>query len=96
MTFIGSSAKHLIAAATGTAVIILAMNWVAKLEPTPSHTMVVAHSRLITHDGMVDRSRKGDRLDAPITRSMMPTGCDAPFSPLVKHAPPNVTGRCLT
>jgi hypothetical protein len=98
MTSIGRSAKYLIAAATGAAVIIFAMNWVTKFEAAPSHTTVMAQSRSITHDGMVERSRKGDRLDfsAPITRSVMPTGCDAPFSPLAKHAPPNVTGRCLT
>ena len=89
--------KYLIAAAAGAAVVILAMNWVTKLEAAPSHTTVVAQSRSITHDDMVDRSRKGDRLDfvAPTTRSVM-TGCDAPFSPLAKLAPSNVTGRCLT
>ncbi len=90
--------KYLIAAAAGAALVILAMNWVTKLEAAASHTMVVAQSRSITHDGMVDRSRKGDRLDfaAPATRRGMPTGCDAPFSPLAKFAPSNVTGRCLT
>ena len=93
-----TNSEYLIAAAAGAAVVILAMNWVTKLEAAPSHTTVVAQSRSITHDGMVDRSRKGDRLDfvAPTARSVMPTGCDAPFSPLAKLAPSNVTGRCLT
>ena len=50
--------KYLIAAAAGAALVILAMNWVTKLEAAASHTMVVAQSRSITHDGMVDRLAK--------------------------------------
>jgi hypothetical protein len=97
MTAIRSSAKYLIAAAAGAAVVVLAMNWVTRLEAAPSHITVVAQSSAITLDGMVDRSGKGDRLDfvAPAPRRGMPMGCDAPFSPLAKSAPPNVPGRCL-
>ena len=97
MTAIRGNLKYLIAAAAGAAVFVLAMNGVTRLQAAPSHT-TVAQSRSITHDGMVDRSRKGDRLDfvAPATRTGMPIGCDAPFSPLVKLSPSNVTGRCLT
>ena len=65
--------KYLIAAAAGAALVIFAMNWVTKLEAAPSHTMVVAQSRSITHGGMVDRSRKGDRLD--FARRQPAEGC---------------------
>jgi hypothetical protein len=91
-----STSKYLIAAAAGAAVTMLAANWATKLEAAPSHT--VAQPAPITHDGMVDRSGKGDRLDfiAPVTRRGMPAGCDAPFSLLAKPLPSNAAGRCLT
>jgi hypothetical protein len=96
--FIRSNSKYLTAAAAGVALVVLAANWATRLEAAPSYTMGVAHSRSITHDAIVDRSRKGDRLDfvAPATGRGMPTGCDAPFSPLAKLSPSNVIGRCLT
>jgi hypothetical protein len=96
--FIRSNSKYLIVAAAGVALVVLAANWATRLEAAPSYTMVVAHSRSITHDAIVDRSRKGDRLDfvAPPTGRGMPTGCDAPFSPLAKLSQSNVIGRCLT
>ena len=98
MTAIRSNLKYLIVAAAGAALVILATNWVTRLEAAPSHTTVVATSRSITHEAIVDRSRKGDRLDlvAPATRRGMPTGCEAPFSPLAKLSPSNIIGRCLT
>jgi hypothetical protein len=97
MTAIRSDVKYFIAAAAGVAVFVLAMNGVTRLQAAPSHP-TVAQSRSITQDGMVDRSRKGDRLDfvVPAARRGMPIGCDAPFSPLAKLSPSNVTGRCLT
>jgi len=98
MSAIRSSTKYLIVALAGAAVVVLAMNWATRLEAAPSHTIVVAQSTSSTHDGMVDRSRKGDRLDfvAPATRGGMPIGCDAPFSSLAKLPPSKVVGRCLT
>ena len=63
MTAIRSNAKYLIAAAVGAALVVLAMNWVTRLNAASPHTPVVAHSRSITHDVLIDRSRKGDRLD---------------------------------
>jgi hypothetical protein len=46
----------------------------------------------------LDRSRKGDRITpvAPVIRTALPPGCDAPFSSLAKFSPPNFAGRCLT
>ena len=98
MTAIKSNSKYIIAAATGAAVVVVAMNCVTRLEAAPSHATVVVQSSSITHDGMVDRSRKGDRLDlvAPAARRGVPIGCDGLFSPLAKFSPSNVTGRCLT
>jgi hypothetical protein len=95
MSAITSNSKYLIAAAVGVAVAVLAMNW--KLEAAPSHT-TMAQSTSITHDGLMDRSGKGDRLDfvSPASRTGMPAGCDAPFSALAKPSPSNVVGRCLT
>jgi hypothetical protein len=96
--FIRSNSKYLIAAAAGVALVVLAANWATRLEAAPSSTMVAAHSRSTTHEAIVDRSGKGDRLDfvAPASRGGAPTGCDAPFSPLAKLSPSNVIGRCLT
>src|SRR5262245_57163401 len=97
MTAIRSESRYLIAAAVAAAVVV-ATNWAVKWESASSHTTVAAQSRLITQYGMVDRSRKGDRLDfvAPATLREMPTACDAPFSPFASLAPSNVIGRCLT
>src|SRR5215831_8395938 len=90
--FIRSNSNYLIAAAAGVALVVLAANWATRLEAAPSYTTVLAHSRSITHEAIVDRSGKGDRLDfvARATRKEMPTGCDAPFSPLAKLSPSNV------
>jgi hypothetical protein len=98
MTALKGNSKYIIAAAAAVAVVVVAMNCATRLEAAPSHTTVAPPSKSITHDGLVDRSRKGDRLDlvAPATRGGMPTGCDAPFSPLAKLSPSNVIGRCLT
>jgi len=90
--------KYLVTGFAVVAVVAVAMNWVAKLEAAPSQSRLVAQSELIKQASMVDRSRKGDRLNhvAPATSTAMPTGCDSPFSPLAKLAPSNFIGRCLT
>jgi len=95
MNAVRSNSKYLIAAAAGAAIVVLAANWATRLEAAPSYKMVVANSRSTTHEAIVDRSGKGDRLDfvAPTSRRGPPTGCDAPFSPLAKLSPSNVIGR---
>ena len=98
MNAVGSNSKCLIAAAAGAALVVIAANWATRLEAAPSYKTVVANSRSMTHEAVVDRSGKGDRLDfvAPASRRGAPTGCDVPFSPLAKLSPSNVIGRCLT
>jgi hypothetical protein len=98
MNVVRSNSKYFIAAVAGAALVVLAANWSTRLEAAPSYKSVVANSRSITHETMVDRSGKGDRLHfvAPASRRGAPTGCDAPFSPLAKLSPSDVIGRCLT
>jgi hypothetical protein len=97
MNAVGRNSKCLIAAAAGAALVVVAANWATRLEAAPSYK-AVSNSRSIRHEAIVDRSGEGDRLNfvAPTTRREVPTGYDAPFSPLAKLSPSNVVGRCLT
>jgi len=78
------------------AVIVFAMNCVASLA-APSHSMLIAQSEVTSQASMVDRARKGDRLNSVglAIRAAPPPGCDSPFSSLVKLSPSNFIGRCL-
>src|SRR5262245_54412751 len=98
MSAIGSCAKYLITALAGAAIVVLAMNGMARLEAAPSQATVEAESKSSMHDGMIDRFRKGDRLDlvVPATRGAAPIGCDQPFSALVVLSSSKLAGRCLT
>jgi hypothetical protein len=91
-------AEYFMAALAGAAVAVLAINGVTSLQAAPSDTPAVVQSNAITPGGMVDRSRKGNRLDfvAPATRQGMPAGCDSPLSSLAKPLPSDIAGRCLT
>jgi len=45
----------------------------------------------------VDRSHKTDRITVVrTTRTVLPPGCELPFSPLAKLPSPSSSGRCLT
>jgi hypothetical protein len=93
-----SHARWIIAAFAAVAVVALAMNCVGSSGAAPAQSKVIAQSELLSQAGMIDRSRKGDRLRsvAPAIEAELPEGCDSPFSPLAKLAPANLIARCLT
>jgi putative N-acetylmannosamine-6-phosphate epimerase len=79
------------------AVFVVAMNCAASPRAATSTSDLVARSVPASQAVMVDRSRKGDRLDAAATgKAAIPVGCDRPFSPLAKLSPSDSIGRCLT
>ena len=55
-------------------------------------------SHLVSQLPMMDRSRKGNRLDTitAAVKSRAPTGCESPFSSLANLARPNLIARCVT
>jgi len=84
-------------ACAAAAVFVVAMNCAASPRAATVQSDLAAQSAPAPQALTVDRSRKGDRLDAAATgKTATPVGCDLPFSALAKLSPPNSIGRCLT
>jgi hypothetical protein len=57
----------------------------------------IGQRELASQAGRIDRSRKGDRIPVVrTTQTVLPPGCEPPFSPLAKLPLPNFSGHCLT
>ena len=66
---------------------------------TASHqSALIGQPELASGAERVDRSRKGDRIAAAVrtTQTVLPPGCEPPFSRLAKFPSPNFGARCLT
>jgi hypothetical protein len=63
-----------------------------------AHLPAVTQSQAALEAPVLDRSRKGDRLDSAraAVRVGPPPGCEAPFSPLAKFSRSDLIGRCVT
>jgi len=66
--------------------------------PVPRVETVVARAEAPLQAGLVDRSRKGDRLlpAGPVAKGKLPPGCESQSSPLARLAPPNMIRQCVT
>jgi hypothetical protein len=64
----------------------------------PRVEAVVARAETPLQAGLIDRSRKRDRLlpAAPAAKVRLPPGCESQSSPLAKLAPPNLIRECVT
>jgi len=67
------------------------------IEAVPSHSMSGVSAGVTLQAGMMDRTRKADRLNPtePGIKPALPVGCDSPFGSLTKISP-SLAGRCLT
>jgi hypothetical protein len=67
------------------------------IEAIPSHSMLSVPAGITLQAGMIDRSRKANRLNLtePDIKPALPVGCDSPFGSLTKISP-SLAGRCLT
>jgi hypothetical protein len=78
--------------------LVLAPNWLPFLRAAALQSPLTVQLKSEPQAGMIDRSRKGDRLvPTPFAiRIAPPPGCEFPFSPLAKLSPPHEVARCLT
>ena len=93
-----SSIKCTAAGLTAVAIFVLTMTCVASLGAAPPQSSLVAQPAMASQTGMIDRSRKGDRLTvaAQIKVVLLP-GCEPQFSSLSRLSPSDfVARRCLT
>jgi len=63
---------------------------------SPSQSGPIGQPELASQASRVDRSQKTDRIVVRTTQTVLPPGCEPPFSPLAKLPSPNFSGRCLT
>jgi len=97
MSSIIRNLRGAIVACAAATVFVAAMNCAASLRAAPSQSDLLAQSAPESAAAMIDRSRKGDRLDAAATgKAAIPLGCERLFSSLAKLSPPSSIGRCLT
>jgi hypothetical protein len=92
-----SSIKCTVAGLMVVAAFVLATTCAASLGAAPSQSSVA--TVLASQTGMIDRSRKGDRLApvAPAIKVVLLPGCEPQFSPLTRLSPSNFAARrCLT
>ena len=80
------------------AFVVFAPNWVPYLRAAPLQSALTVQLKTDPQAGMIDRSRKSDRLvPTPLAIKIVPPpGCEFPFSPLAKLSPPHEVARCLT
>ena len=80
------------------AIIVFTVNVVISLRAAPSQVGLAFAPELTSQAGRIDRSLKGDRINAVArnTRSMLPPGCEQPFSALVKPLRSIPVVRCMT
>jgi len=77
----------------------LAINgWSLLRAAPPPQSTLVPRVEAPLQAGLVDRSRKGDRLvpAAPVAKTRLPPGCESQSSPLARLAPPNLIRQCVT
>jgi hypothetical protein len=65
------------------------------IDAVPPHSTLSVPAGITLQAGMIDRSRKANRLNLtePDSKPALPVGCDSPFSSLTKISPPSA-GRC--
>jgi hypothetical protein len=63
---------------------------------SPSQSGPIGQPELASQASRVDRSQKTDRIVVRTTQTVLPPGCEPPFSPLAKLPSRNFSGRCLT
>jgi hypothetical protein len=63
-----------------------------------SDSGLIEEPELASQASRVDRSRKADRITVavPAAETVIPPGCEPPFSALAKVPAPNSSARCLT
>jgi hypothetical protein len=79
-------------------IVVFAMNFVISLGAAPSQLGPAYAPELTSQAGRIDRSLKGDRINAAArnTGPMLLSGCEQPFSALVKPLRSVPVVRCMT
>src|SRR5262249_28289970 len=79
-------------------VVVFAMNFAILLGAAPSQLGPAHAPELTSQAGRIDRSLKGDRINAAArnTGPILPSGCEQPFSALVKPLRSIPVVRCMT
>jgi hypothetical protein len=90
--------KWALSALAVAALVVLAPNSLPFLRAASLQSAPTVQLKTDPQAGMIDRSRKGDRLvPMPLAIKIVPPpGCEFPFSPLAKLSPPHELARCLT
>jgi hypothetical protein len=92
--FLADRSTHTKIVATGLLVAII-FGWAAMAAHSATGQISPSDRIAVSPAITVDRSAKGDRLNA-VTITKAAVGCDRAVSPLVPHGPSNLVVSCLT